>query len=698
MFNLISNWSGGNFNHVAAKAAGTLTTCQDCHSSQRPTAVINPTAANGLSSSFNHATDGQGDCISCHQATITRAVYANFQTANPGTYGDTDWRGGKGYSITGLMGPDPSKALTSVNAVQLNYSNQATFQVASTTSTTEALADQMLHGSIQVPASLWVNSTVSDPGGLDSTKCATCHFNLPTKYAGSSFHASASPAGPQAAANLSACTECHVNTTPPHIVGPSLTPMDHAATLSSGAVLSNDCVVCHTKTTAGTSFTGANFHGQIGTASASTCTTCHYVTEPAGAFAFAARTPQTVGFKHSSSFAPGDCNACHNLTNAQIKTLISSNGKVSTNFSGAQFHKNIAPSSITSCVDCHTKSAIANPTVSSTDAQHMNHSSTTVGADCYLCHTTDLATGVTPTAFAKSNLFHAGTNSNMSKAGTVINSCQECHGLTNGGGSTLGTNNELPATIVSSTTLSTYPAGNSTLYDQIDHTAPSATGKDCNVCNTNIGPTGPKWKSALFHAKVTISGPSTACETCHANLKPAGLANGEDHTSAHTACGTCHTDPAGTGTIGSTSSPPNWLGAVGGSIPPTITLPAPTGTGWANLTLPHPTPATGVTCAQCHGTVIGANVIAWDHSHAPAQSSGQPYCMYCHLRTQQVVATAGLTSFQTEPQTHNANKVPGGILATDTCLYCHTSGSHQHQNVTYPNPWNSGTTGHISGP
>ncbi len=695
LYNLMSNWSGGNFNHVAAKAAGTLTSCQDCHISQRP-ATIAPSALNGLASSFNHATDGLGDCIACHSATITRAVYANYQTANPGTYGDTDWRGGTAYSITGLMGPDPTQALTTVSAVQLNYANLATFQVASTTTVTETLSDQIIHGSTQIPAALWVGATVGNPGGLDTAKCNTCHSNLPTKFAGSSFHATSVPAGPQAAANLSACTECHINTVPQNIVGPVLSPMDHDAVLSSGSVAASDCLVCHVKASAGTSFSGASFHSKIGAASASTCTTCHYVTAPAGAFAFTGRSTFTPGFKHSSAFAPGDCNSCHTLTNTQINTLVTANGKVSTNFASAFYHKNITPASITSCMDCHTKTTIVNSTVSTTDTQHMNHNSSSVGNDCYLCHSNDLVAGVTPTAFAKTNLLHAGTNTSLTKAGATISSCQECHGLTNGGGAVAGTNNDLPGGLVNTDVASTYPAGNTTLLDQFDHRVAGATGKDCNICHTNIGATGPKWKAAKFHAKVTVTGPSTACETCHANLLPPGVANGENHATAHTACGTCHTDPAGTGTIGSSTSPANWKGAAGG-IPVNVTFLPPTNSGWASLTLPHPVPATGVTCAQCHGATIGPVIIGWDHKNMPTAPGGVNYCMYCHLTGQKIVATAGLTAFQTKPQNHHADKVPGGIIATDTCEYCHTPGSYTHP-TTYPNPWNSGTTGSVRGP
>ncbi|HAR41545.1 MAG TPA: hypothetical protein DCS07_02765 [Bdellovibrionales bacterium] len=46
-------WSGGVYNHTP-----TPSSCSGCHSSDRPTAIVN---------GFNHATSGTGDCASCHR-------------------------------------------------------------------------------------------------------------------------------------------------------------------------------------------------------------------------------------------------------------------------------------------------------------------------------------------------------------------------------------------------------------------------------------------------------------------------------------------------------------------------------------------------------------------------------------------------------------------------------------------------------
>ena len=576
------------------------------------------------------------------------------------------------------MGPDLAKAKTTLTATQLIWANRATFRVASTTTISESLLDQMLHGSAQVPAAEWTGGVVGST--LDSTKCNVCHYNLPTKYAGSSFHANAAPAGPQAAANLSSCAECHKNTAPANIVGTPTTPLDHSATLSGGALLNIDCVACHVKTSAGSvgGFTGAGFHAKVGSQSPTSCTLCHYVTEPSGSFAFAGKSALTAGFRHSSTFAPGDCVTCHAMTNANIVSLITANGAVSTNFAGGLFHQHVTSASITSCVDCHIKPA-TNPSVSNVDSQHMSHASTSVPADCYSCHKSDLVQGVKPTAWNKSTPFHSGTNTTMTTGGTTLTSCKECHGLTNGGGATAGTNNDLPTGLSPSMTLSTYPAGNATLYDQIDHRAPSVAGVDCNVCHTNIGPTGQKWKSASFHLHVTVDGSTTACETCHSNLLPTGTANGENHASGHATCGGCHSNPAGTGVIGSSSNPPNWLGA---GAPATITLQPPSGSGWGTTTMPHPTTTGGVTCAQCHGSASNGNLIyGWDHTRAPVANNGLSYCIYCHYQNQVIVPQS--TGIVTKGR-HEGTPTP-----TQGCdaSKCHVPGFH---GFTLPNGFSGG--------
>ena len=63
-------WAGGRFTHGPATVAAT--TCIACHATSGPTWCSGPAAAaRRRAHGFDHATDGTGDCIGCHQATVT---------------------------------------------------------------------------------------------------------------------------------------------------------------------------------------------------------------------------------------------------------------------------------------------------------------------------------------------------------------------------------------------------------------------------------------------------------------------------------------------------------------------------------------------------------------------------------------------------------------------------------------------------
>ncbi len=709
----MSGWSGGVFHNSTNNAS--VTSCSQCHESQRPASAIMASAANGLAtgSSFNHATDGQGDCIACHKATITAGVYAKYNTANPTSWGDTDWKGAVTYDPVGLMGPDPTMALTTVATIHLNYANLANFVVGSKTNVTQTLKDQMKHTSNQVPASFWQSGIVGS--SLDTTKCSGCHMSLPTKYAPGKFHAAAG--GPVATGALTSCRDCHVNTVPTDIAFATsdngtqkLKPMDHAALLSSGLTANNalDCASCHTAATAGANFSGASFHSKLGALSAQTCTACHATTSPATALTDATRNSAgnianfgSESFSHTSSIVTGDCSACHAMTNATI----AGKAAATASWSGGLFHKFQSPTAITSCSDCHTAKPTTAPTVSSNDSQHMNHTSTFVSANCYQCHKNDLVAGATPTtaSWSKSDLFHvAGSTSTV--AGGTVSSCQECHGLSNGGGSVAGTNNDIPAALTTSSFLSSYPTTNATskvLYDQVIHTDINIAGKDCNTChssNANIGMAGTKWKGAGFHANSTALNASTSCLSCHSNILAyiranGNIANGQDHSTTGIGtqdCKTCHTFP-GTGVIGSATNPPNWLGAAGG-IPATVTLLPPTGTTRTAITVAHPALGTNVTCVSCHGATVTSKVVGMDHT---ALTTGMA-CVYCHYTSQQNVLTASIPSGAWSGKgLHSGDGFNNA--GTQDCKDCHYVGSSKVSGFAFPtksttNPatWNTG--------
>src|SRR4029077_15812276 len=118
------------------------------------------------------------------------------------------------------------------------------------------------------------------------------------------------------------------------------------------------------------------------------------------------------------------------------------------------------------CIDCHAVSepgqaGVTNPTQGTTTAslsggststnaaQWMNHAQANVaGKDCSTCHAADAKSS--GSAWSKADSFHPKVAS--------PSTCQNCHGLTNGKGAVVGTNNNLPAGLVNSATTTTASA------------------------------------------------------------------------------------------------------------------------------------------------------------------------------------------------------------------------------------------------
>lgn len=684
-FTAAANWAGGSFNHVNAKAAGNLTACVVCHSTQRPAAGVGPNTY--TVAVFNHSTDGQGDCIGCHQATVTAATYTNYKTANGALWGDTSWKGGVGMDINQLAGPDPSLPKTTVSPTPTHISsNSLPLGQITTSANSQQLIDQMLHASAQV-ANAGLTAVTSSTA---SVTCNACHksFNagagtlLPV-----TFHAATGINN----SGLTACKDCHVNTTPKDVVGTSQsnTPMDHFASLSGGgtAYSSIDCITCHGTTNAGVNFSGATFHANLGGQTPTNCTSCHFLTLPAGTGAavtgYPAASTYVTGMKHTSVSVTLDCVGCHVLTNAQIVATASKTqaGWLNTANAGtAYYHKHVTPASISSCTDCHTTKPTG-LTVSNNDTQHMNHASATVPNDCVGCHKTDLTAGATPTQWSKAALFHTTVPSPTT--------CQECHGLTNGGGSVAGTNNDIPAVATNSATVTTsFIAATAGVLAKIDHTEADVKVKDCNYCHTVVGMTGAKWKAATFHGKFSANSSITGnCATCHAGERPPNGVTTDsqahvipDHNPAtlgNADCKSCHILPG----TGSTTAP-NWLGA-SGAMPATVTYPVPKGsTGWTALSKAHPAQVTTSTthaitstdCAYCHANYNStASVKGWDHKDTTFN------CGFCHFTNQQVVLPP--TNFST--RSHN------GASFTKSC---NASGCHVVGTITTLPTWNATTS------
>src|SRR5262249_28758592 len=147
------NWVGGSFAHAAGTPAAN--TCIACHATQRPD--LNGVPPTRLAASFDHSTNGTGDCIGCHQATVSRASYLAFLPIPGG-----DWRGGVGVPAGLTFDAAQNVMLT---AGIPTYSNSA---IVSVTPRSETLSMKMLHGSPQVPAAIgasWANCPVGAPSG-----------------------------------------------------------------------------------------------------------------------------------------------------------------------------------------------------------------------------------------------------------------------------------------------------------------------------------------------------------------------------------------------------------------------------------------------------------------------------------------------------------------------------------------------------
>ena len=670
----LQTWTGGRFTHGQATVSGG--TCIACHASQRPDLVLGggaPAAAAALNG-FDHATDATGDCIGCHQATVIANTYVKYYDTATGTLPGGDWKGGAAYPGNTLV--SASNQFVNVTAISLVRSAPGAL-VTGMTSSRVTLYNSMLHASTAVPAEVSPGSNATG----DPTKCWHCHTHdatgKVTAYADGQFHSAldgytaiVGGATTPLAQPTSQCTDCHSQMRPAGIVeltASDLQPMDHGAlftaTVSIGGqpasgVADLDCSACHKK--AGVAWSDGTFHASIGSAVPADCVACHYPLMADGPRSNLTKGT-TYAMAHASrQLASQACATCHTtaLDGSTAKPYLSTAWKT-----GA-YHASL-PSQPTACLDCHAISepasnastqgswsyVMATGGTATNGAQWMNHGAIPVViTDCVTCHATDAKTS--GSAWSKAAQFHPAT--------TTPGSCQACHGVTNGGGSVAGTNNNLPAGLTFSTTLTTASANSLTgvaagTRDQITHADVNVTGHDCAFCHTQVGRSavagiqGAEWAQARFHASFTaasplvLNGTTGRCSNCHMNVKPGAGYTAQDHgafTSVSTTqdCSACHSWP---GTGGAATA--NWKGggnmpqfiAVGGfAIPNPPATVATTQAGIANL--PHPTLATGATCATCHaGGIGGKRAIGYDHLSALANSA----CSACHEAGSNLVGT-----------------------------------------------------------
>lgn len=651
------NWQDGFFDHAPGTVADE--TCIACHSTQRADLVRADSTA--LLNGFNHATQGSGDCLGCHQATVVAGAYfALFNAA--GSFPGGDWQGGVSYpGDTLISSPTQSVTLTELQLIRSGPNNLVTSmaQIQAT------LPNAMLHTSSALPAAL-NGGPANNP---DATTCWHCHDNtngVVTSFAGGVYHASLTtfrntPGGaivpfPQP---TTGCLDCHAQMHPGNIVekaASSLQPMDHDALFTApvtiggrsvSGVAAIDCGTCHRSP--GGLWNDGRFHANVGAAQPLDCTICHYPTVANSQTSDLTRGT-TFSMKHASSrLTIQNCKTCHTSALARGSQL----PLASTQWNDGTLHPHVAPQP-TGCLDCHTISKPATSTqgtvvytlpqggTATNGGQWMNHTNTFVtGRDCVQCHAADARTN--GSAWSRNAPFHAVVGG--------VTQCALCHGTTNGQGTVAGTRNNLPNGLIDTSTVSTAPSDPTTgvplgTKDQIVHTDLNVSGRDCNFCHTQVGASttagiaGREWAQADFHVKFTAgnalltNGTTARCANCHLNVKPR-VGYSFDHTgftnvSGSIDCSSCHSWP-GTGS----PTTPNWQGAAGG-FPPIIAtggfvIPRPpaatAGTIEAAIAnLPHPTPA-ATACTACHVQPGGGkNAIGYDHASTLANGK----CSSCH--------------------------------------------------------------------
>lgn len=701
------NWQAGHFPHGPNTAAAT--TCSPCHSTQRPDLLPGATApAMATLLGFDHALNGTGDCYGCHQASVRNLRYTHLFNPATGVLPGGDWREGQDYPGATLV--TGSGRYVTVNETVLNRGGPNNL-VVSTSAVTSTLDNAMLHTSGVVPSEI-------SPGPAGSpvyAQCWHCHTHVDggvTSYANGVYHAAlntfaTTPGGtpsplPQP---TSGCTDCHTQMRPARIVmkqASALEPMDHWVTFTAPTTIAGTsytrtdgipCFVCHANP--GNSWADGTFHPRVDGGVPQDCTVCHYPL-----MADAARADLTSGtryaMKHRSpQLTFQTCDTCH----AQALGRATTTPLAATQWQGGSYHPSLTTQP-TACNECHAVSVPARSTQSTSTyalpqggtatngRQWMNHASpAATGKDCASCHLMD--------AKRSGSTWSQATNLHAQTATPAT--CNECHGLTNGMGSVVGTNNNLPQGLTDSATVTSAAATPSTgvpagTLDQISHTDVNVTGKDCKLCHTQAGrvasgPTqGKEWKQATFHRNfgtanpLVMNGTTGRCSTCHMNVKPRASFTTFDHapfvaTSGTSDCSTCHTWP-GTGT----AAAPNWKGAA--AVPAYIsvggfTVPAPPATtpyvqtGIANL--PHPAVPTGTPCTACHAQAAGGRR-AKGYDHLSTLINGK--CNTCHETGSDLVETPwnGATT-----RTAGAGDTRCITLATVPASFHGNS-----RNITYP--------------
>lgn len=555
------SWTSGTYNHLPSPA-----TCAECHSEQRPSTVVN---------GFSHDAGGTGDCAACHR--------------NPGT----TWSGAS-FSHS----PTPARCA-------------------------DCHAGTRPLGPVGTPP---FDHAVAGMG--DCKSCHAVYSASKTDWTGGSFSHSPAP---------ESCNDCHLGIRP---VGPVGSPaFDHA----KGGT--GDCVSCHQpKSVTQTDWSGGTFSHDPAPA---TCIGCHVGDRPAVPVG-------TPAFDHSIA-GMGDCKACHAPYSA-----------TKTDWRGGNFDHNPAPAT---CIDCHLAQRPALPTASGFNhalggtgecaACHQDpggswtgavagfdHATLTPDIRCDSCHAGDRPSAAVSVAWPG----HPSSPNLFLHSVVATTDCKTCH-LDAGGAWPPGTYSHSPnpgqCTICHQNQKPVGLAGN----PPFDH-ALGGSG-DCGACHANRSPTKTDWTGGTFTHTNNL--PSCAgcheykrpndtlhdtqgagdCKSCHAPKSPTktdwtgGVFN---HLPVPTTCSGCHTvdKPAtavrttGVSTDNRTYQNDYLHSQVSGDCVACHAVRSVTKTDWTGGRYNHsPVPTK---CATCHNiTKPGAGVTAVDHTQA-----GLAECNSCH--------------------------------------------------------------------
>lgn len=647
----------------------------------------------GVAGGYTHAAGS--DCAGCHSAALQNVI---TQGRSPAL---SAWAGtGQSGVPSGLVG-DQSLSYTVSTLNSSSTPVTSIPQVKSVSSSSTSFVLSMLHSSSAIPAGMSSGGTLV---------CSKCHSatSISNSYRGGVFHSSITAAG---LSQPTTCKDCHISILPTGIVGSASRYLNHAAPLSNGSTpvaTASDCATCHSPSTAGQSGAWGSsgyFHGKLSGVTPSSCTTCHYLDASPyiGAVLY--------HMNHGSTLVTQDCTTCHAQPTA---TQISASGyPQATLWSGGIYHGKIA-SQPTSCNDCHSGDRPGATTQSLVDTtsptlEYMNHASQKASGDCATCHLAEvknLAAGTSPTAFSRTDSFHSSITSGVS-------TCAECHGL--GNGSTVaGTGNTIPGSPMATSNASSVgnsgttitpayspPAAGQPIYDFVSHTDANVTGHDCSSCHTvpaaNAGSDYAQWQKAKFHTNVTtVNISSGKCANCHYNIMPNASFTTYNHTQLISSSGTIST-PAGQLTSDCSSCHTTNIG-----------------TSWLGASVTSPHTATFLQTASCVTCHVQGGTQTYSGSVTSGTAVGMPTGMITVSDSNGPNGTYNLTFYHVSPASVTGSQgtvtIKGSYNLNGTaCIYCHSSAANNvvvaasSTNIIAAAPgsgatgWSGGTMGYGSG-